>query len=137
MHQLCSIRFSWKETFYTKKTKSLQNTCSSPLVNKYLIPFHDISPLCHCTVPYDILVHEMRKQVMGIQGVVLIKTTGLYLKRLCATAVKASSRGNRLDIHLLGMRFVWAAVTTQWKINKQGSCIQNNWHPKSQCTPNP
>lgn len=67
---------------------------------------------------YVILVHEIRKQVMGIQGVALTKTRGLSLKRLCATADKAIYRGNRLDTQLLGMRSAKAAVTSLWEINK-------------------
>lgn len=69
-------------------------------------------------IVYDNLVHKIRKQVMGIQGVALTKIRGLSLKRLWATADVAIYRGNRLDIQLLGMRSVQAAVTSQWEINK-------------------
>lgn len=49
-------------------------------------------------IAYNILVHKIRKQVMGNQGV------ALSVKRLCATADKAIYRGNRLGTQLLGMR---------------------------------
>lgn len=59
-------------------------------------------------IAYDSLVHEIRKQVMGSQGIALTKTTSRSLKRLCATADKATD---------------WAFNCWRWDLYRQLSLL--------------